>query len=186
MASVDRRIKNAARRAKERRDQLNKAIYLGLPGIDELRALFERQDLEELRELLNDEIFNMQERFRRALAIHDRYLTNAHRRLFVKHLHTKTFDDTYRDYAPSTKYPRTRERIDALIKLCDGNEELFLREYTASIEKFFPIDTWSSRFDWNLVIFERALKPTRRRRKITKFKTIRHRMSYRKVEASSS
>ena len=144
MASVDLRIKRAARRSRERWDRYAKMAVkldmepdegqwiLGEESLQALKLLFERHDLEELRELLNDEIFNMQRRIESALAVRGR-ITIEQRRLFVKYLHMLTFDDTYRDYESGSKNVRSKKRIEALIELCHDDEERFLREYIRAL-----------------------------------------------------
>lgn len=144
------------------------------PELEALKALYEKQDLEELRELLDDEVYNMLERFTRALAIHGR-LTPADRRIFVKHLHMMTFDETYRD-APAGKYRRTRQRIESLLVLCKDNEALLLREYALALDKHFPVESWSSYYVWNPKLVVKMLKSGKTR------KSIRHHMSYRRHE----
>ena len=61
-------------------------------------------------------------------------------------LHGKTFDETYRDWAERSKRARTRVRIEALLKLCGGDKELLLTEYTRSLNRFFPIAGYS--YEW--------------------------------------
>lgn len=172
MASVDLRIRRSARRSRERWALHNETEFKDFESSERQRKLLERQDLEELRELLNDEIYNMQERFRAALAIRGS-VTPEQQRIFVKRLHMLSFDGTYRDFGPTVKYPRTRARIDALIDLCHGDEVLFLREYVRALEKFFPVKTWSSRYVWNPRLLVKTLKSGKAR------KTIKHHMSYR-------
>lgn len=173
MASVDLRIRRSARRSRERW-----ALYRATTDFEpfgtreKYQRLLERQDLEELRELLNDEIANMQDRFTRALAIRGR-LTPAERRLFVKHLHMLTFDQTYRDfYGPVSKNARSRQRIESLLELCHGDEELFLKEYARALEKFFPVETWSSYYVWNPKLIVKTLKSGKPR------VSIKHHMSF--------
>lgn len=185
MASVDLRIKRAARRSRERWDQYSKMAarldsdepdegewILGSEGLEALRRLYVRHDLEELRELLNDEIFNMQRRIEVALVIRGR-ITTEHRRLFVKHLHMLTFDETYRDYEAGSKNLRSKKRIEALIDLCHGDEEFFLREYVRALEKFFPVSSWSSHYVWKPRLFEKKLKSGNTRT------SLKHHMGYR-------
>lgn len=173
MASVDLRIRRAARRSRERWALFESTKYGTIRSKKAHASLLQRQHLEELRELLNDEAYNMQERFKAALAIRGR-LNASHRRIFVKHLHMLTFDETYRDFGPTVKFPRTRARIEALIELCHGDEELFLREYARAIDKVFPIDSWSSHYVWNPKLIVKTLKSGKMR------KSIKHHMSYRK------
>lgn len=175
MVSVDTRIRRSARRARERRAYIGSPGMVGLIGTEELSRLQVRHELEELQELLNDEIFNMSERFRRASAIRGS-ITLGQKRLFVKRLHMMSFDDTYRDYAPSTKLERTRMRIESLLELCHGDEALLLSEYAKALEKYFPIETWSKYFEWNPKLIEKTLKSGKKR------KTIRHHMRYRTFE----
>lgn len=178
MASVDLRIRRTARRSKERWALHDKTVYKTVKARKAFEALLERQDLEELRELLADEIFNMQERFVRAMAIRGR-LTTAERRLLVKQLHTKTFDETYHDRAPDSKNERSRVRIESLLVLCRGDEELLLREYVRALEKFFPVESWSKHYVWNPRLFVKTLKSGKLRT------TLQHSMSYRsRVESS--
>ena len=88
-------------------------------------------------------------------------------------LHTKTFDETYRDYAPDSKQARSRVRIESLLVLCHGNEVLLLREYVRALEKFFPVESWSSHYVWNPRLIVKTLKSG-------KFRTsLKHSMSYR-------
>lgn len=172
MASVDLRIRRAARRSRERWALHEQTQYKTVKAREDFRKLLARQDLEELQELLSDEIYNMQERFTRALGIRGR-ITPVERRLFVKHLHTKTFDETYRDYAPDSKQARSRVRIESLLVLCHGNEVLLLREYVRALEKFFPVESWSSHYVWNPRLIVKTLKSG-------KFRTsLKHSMSYR-------
>ena len=178
MASVDLRIRRTARRSKERWALHERTRYKTVKAREDFRKLLERQDLEELRELLSDEIYNMQERFVRALGIRGR-ITDVERRLFVKHLHMLTFDDTYRDYAPDSKNERSRVRIESLLVLCRGDEELLLGEYARALEKFFPVKTWSSHYVWNPKLFVKTLKSGKLRT------SLKHHMSYRsRLEAS--
>lgn len=172
MASVDLRIRRAARRSRERWALYDNTEFKDSESSESHRKQLARHDLEELRELLTDEIYNMQERFKVALAMRGR-IVQADRRIFVKHLHMLSFDDTYRDFGPTVKYPRTRARIEALIELCHGDEALFVREYVRALEKFFPVDSWSSRYDWNPKLIEKTLKSGKLR------KSIKHHMSYR-------
>ncbi len=185
MASVDLRIKRAARRSRERWDHYSKMAarldvdeldegewILAEDGLNELKSLYTRHDLEELQELLGDEIFNMQRRFEAALGIRGN-VTTQHRRKFVKHLHMLTFDDTYRDYASDSKNDRSRRRIESLIELCHGDEEFFLREYVLALEKFFPVKTWSSHYVWKPRLFEKKLKSGKTRT------SLKHHMGYR-------
>lgn len=170
MASVDLRIKRAARRSRERWAHYNKMAarldvdeldegewILAQEGLDELKSLYTRHDLEELRELLTDEVFNMRRRLEVALGIRGR-ITTEHKRMFVKHLHMMTFDDTYRDYATESKNDRSRKRIESLIELCHNDEVFFLREYIRALENFFPVSTWSSHYVWKPRLFEKKLK----------------------------
>lgn len=185
MASVDLRIKRAAQRSRERWDQYAKMVarldidepdegewILGQESLDELKLLYTRHDLEELRELLNDEIFNMQQRFEAALGIRGR-MTTEDRRVCVKRLHMLTFDETYRDYAPGSKNYRSRKRIEALIDLCHDDEVLFLREYVRALEKFFPVGVWSAHYVWKPRLFEKKLKSGKTRT------SLKHHMGYR-------
>ena len=181
MASVDLRIRRSARRSRERWAQHGATKYASLRAQKAYAKLLERQDLEELRELLNDEIANMQDRFTRALALRGR-ITLAERRRFVKHLHMLTFDETYRDYyGVVSKNDRSRQRIESLLVLCHGNEALFLKEYARALDKFFPVESWSAHYVWNPKLIERKLKSGKTR------VSLRHHMSYRKrVEQEDS
>ncbi len=172
MASVDLRIRRTARRSKERWALHDKTAYKTVKARRAFQVLLERQDLEELRELLNDEIFNMQERFVRSMGIRGR-LTTAERRLLVKQLHTKTFDETYHDRGPDSKNERSRVRIESLLVLCRGDYELLLREYVRALEMFFPVESWSKHYVWNPRLFVKTLKSGKPRT------TLRHSMSYR-------
>lgn len=172
MASVDLRIRRTARRSKERWALHDKTAYKTVKARRAFQVLLERQDLEELRELLNDEIFNMQERFVRSMGIRGR-LTTAERRLLVKQLHTKTFDETYHDRSPDSKNERSRVRIESLLVLCRGDYELLLREYVRALEMFFPVESWSKHYVWNPRLFVKTLKSGKPRT------TLRHSMSYR-------
>ncbi len=172
MASVDLRIRRTARRSRERWMLHEQTQYKTVKARENVRKLLMRQDLEELRELLGDEIYNMQERFTRALAIRGR-ITLVERRIFVKHLHMRTFDETYRDYAPESKNDRSRVRIESLIVLCHGDEALFLREYVRALEKFFPVGSWSPHYYWKPRLFQKKLKSGKLRT------SLKHHMGYR-------
>lgn len=171
MGSVDFRIRQAAKRAKERRELIAKLEESGTPVPKPFQRKLERQDLEELRELLTDEIYNMQQRFTSHLVMLGR-LTNVERRLLVKHLHTMTYDETFKDVGPGVKYPRTRVRIEALLELCDGDERLLLHEYEAALKRFFPVWTWSKYYAWNPKLFTKKLKSGKTRI------SIRHSMTH--------
>lgn len=170
MGSIDLRIKRAIRRSKERRAYLSRPEVRASEQYSELAKLFDKQDLQELRELLGDETFNMQQRLKPVLGVGGRI---TDRRIFVKKLHMLTFDETYRDAGPEVKSFRVRQRIELLVELCHGDEALFLREYSRAIEHRFPIDTWSSRYDWAPKLVSRRLKSGALR------KTVKHHMSYR-------
>ncbi len=173
MASVDQRIRRDARRSKEDWVLHEKTNYATEEDREARRLLLVKHDLERLQELLTDEIFNMQERFTRALLINGR-LTTAERRILVKHLHTKTFDATYQDHrGADSKNERSRVRIESLLVLCRGDEELLLREYVRALEKFFPVESWSKHYVWNPRLFVKKLKSGKPRT------TLRHSMSYR-------
>lgn len=169
MASVDLRIKRAAQRSRERWDQYAEMTAqfnaesdeaewsIGQQSLQSLKLLLERHDLEELRELLNDEIFNMLRRVEVVLGVHGR-ITDQQRRSFVKYLHMLTFDDTYMDYESGSKNVRSKKRIEALIELCHGDEGHFLREYARALEKFFPVQTWSTHYVWKPRLFQKKLE----------------------------
>lgn len=120
MSSVDIRIKREARLFKK-----------------EIDAAYARR-LERLRFMLTDELYNMLKRCEHSGVV-DRKLAPAW-------LHRKTYDETYRDYAPKTKALRTKERIEALLTLCDNDQEFFLVEYTKALNARFPIASKS--FTW--------------------------------------
>ena len=157
MASVDLRITRAARRSRERWALYRRTQVTSYSDSDDRWKQMQDHDLEELRELLEDEIYNMQARFMKALRIYGK-ITSAEQRIFVKHLHMLTFDETYRDREPKSKNDRSRKRIESLIKLCHDDEELFLREYAQVLEKYFPVDSWSSRYVWKPRLFQKTLK----------------------------
>lgn len=172
MASVDLRIRRAALRSRERWALYEKkAGQLPASELDEFKALYEKQDLDELRELLEDEIYNMQERFTRVLRIQGR-ITLAERRIFVKHLHMLTFDETYRDREAGSKNDRSRKRIESLIVLCHDDEAFFLQEYVRALEIFFPVGSWSSCYVWKPRLFQKKLKSGKTRT------SLKHHMGY--------
>lgn len=178
MASVDLRIRREARRSKEAWALHEKTVYASAEEREQHRLQLEQHDLERLRELLSDELYNMQERVARLLLIHGR-ITLVERRLLVKQLHTQTYDETFRDHiGPTSKNARSRVRIESLLILCHGDEEHFLKEYVRALEKFFPVESWSVHYVWNPRLIMRVLKSGKKR------VSLRHSMSYRsRVEA---
>ena len=126
MASTDARIRQEAR------------LYE-----DEVNAA-KRRRLERLRRLLDDELYNMRGRCEASDP------TTTYRNLKERAapwLHGKTFDQTYRDWAERSKRVRTRERIEALLKLCGGDKTLLLAEYTRTLNRLFPIP--GEAFKWS-------------------------------------
>lgn len=189
MSSFDQRVKRSARRSRERWDYYSRLeARLTNPELiederawqqehlDGLKKLFEKQDLQELREFLDDDVFNTRERLRRHLGMRRK---DIDRKVLVKKLHMQTTNDTYHDYASEAKSYRSRERINALIELCHGDEVLLLREYTRALQKYFPIDAYSTHFDWNPKLLERVVKAGR------VVKVIKHHMKYRPQPAVS-
>lgn len=165
MVSIDVRIKRAARRSSERWNLLASVDMIGLPGTDALRELQRRHDLEELREFLAAEAYYMLGRVAAEQGFYG-YVTLDQRRIIVKRVHMLTYDDTYHDYAPSTKQYRTRERIEALLELCRGDEQLLLDEYARAIEHVFPVSLWSDYFVWSPRLIVRPLDSGRLRKTI--------------------
>jgi hypothetical protein len=68
-------------------------------------------------------------------------------------LHGLSFDNTYRDWGPQEGRPRVRKRIEALLELCQGDEQLLLRYYRRYLRYFFPI---TYRYQWNPVIVRKS------------------------------
>ncbi len=122
MASTDARIRHEAR------------LYE-----DEVNAA-KRRRLDRLRRLLDDELTNMRGRCESADATINRKNWREKAALW---LHTKTFDQTYRDWGMRSSRARTRLRIEALLRLCGGDKELFLAEYTLALNSKFPIPSRS-------------------------------------------
>ena len=188
MSSFDQRVRRSARRSRERWDYYSKLEdLLAVPELSEderarqhehldgLKKLFERQDLQELREFLDDDVFNTRERLRSHLGMRRK---DIDRKVLVKRLHMQTTNDTYHDYASEANSYRSRQRINALLELCHGDEELLLREYARSLQRYFPIDSYSSHFDWNPKLLERVVKAGR------VVKVIKHHMKYRPQSAT--
>jgi len=126
MASTDARIRQEAR------------LYE-----DEVNAA-KRRRLERLRRLLEDELYNMRGRCEASDP------TTTYKNLKERAatwLHGKTFDQTYRDWAERSKRDRTRVRIEALLRLCGGDENLLLQEYTRTLNRLFPIP--GKAFKWS-------------------------------------
>ena len=125
MASTDARIRQEARLFDE---EINAA---------------KRRRLERLRRLLDDELYNM---FLRCDASDPTITYRNRKERAAPWLHGKTFDQTYRDWAERSKRVRTRERIEALLKLCGGDKTLLLNEYTRTLNRLFPIP--GTAFQW--------------------------------------
>ena len=108
----------------------------------EIKAAMQRR-LVRLRSLLDYEIYNMLQRCEAS----DPTITyrNVEKRA-APWLHGKTFDKTYRDRSEPGKRVRTRARIKALLRLCGGDENLLLHEYTRTLNRLFPIQ--GTAFQW--------------------------------------
>lgn len=167
MASIDLRIRRSTRRWNALWVKLESFARMN-PGVDvsELRTQYKMHQLDELREYLRDEMLNMQQRFSAAMVYYGR-ITREQQRVFVKHLHMLTFDQTYRVGASL--------RIELLLKFCGEDEELLLREYARALEKAFPVESWSAHYVWNPKLV------WRKRRSGVMRRTIRHHMSYRRT-----
>jgi|GEM_PF-2705185 len=124
MSTVDARIKHEALLYQDEVSEVN------------------RRRLVRLRELLEDEVFNMLLRSRIVTRTTDKG-KNAH------WLHGRSFDQTYHDRSPKSKRARTRVRFENLLKLCAGDKKLLQIEYDRALNRYFPIPgksyEWASR-----------------------------------------
>lgn len=102
---------------------------------------FKRQDLLELRAILEDLAEQTYHRVRRVTHTRDKEVNAAW-------LHNKTYERTFDDHGNKSKRVRTVMRFGPLLRFCGGDKRLLEAEYDRAISKFFHIK--SDRYAWGI------------------------------------